>query len=333
MKLALPVLLQLSLGLGSGPYERTHVQSNDDARLWPCLWWGDSAVVFNQSDLGNPVTGDAAFTAVSNALASWQAAMNNCGSLALAEGPHVSARAIGYDPSSASNPNLVVFRTRSCSAVVPDSDPCRSSGDCGNQYDCWFYGSYVIALTTTHYKIESGQILHADVEMNSTADPLSREAYYFTAVDSPRCDPLDRSSWSQSCVAWDIQNSMTHEFGHSLGLDHTSYSTSIMTPTSVAGETWKRRIDSGSSQFVCDVYPAGLPPRDCHKLLRLDASTQCSSDSQQDPGTCHHTFFSCSAGGGSRSITAALLGVSLWLLTARPPRRHAERSRPGSPLR
>jgi len=308
MTLALPVLLQLALGLGSDPYVRSRVQSNGDPALWPCLWWGTSGVQFDQSDLGNPVTGEASFAAVSSALASWQAVMSSCGSLNLSEGARLASRSIGYDPGSSANPNLILFRTRSCSSVVPPDDPCLSNGDCGNQYDCWPYGANVIALTTTHFKIESGQILHADIELNAAPRPYG---YYFTTADAPPCT----TTFSQSCVAWDIQATMTHEFGHSLGLDHTSYPTSIMTPTSNMGDTWKRTIDAGSRQFVCDIYPAGLPPRDCHKLVQLEGSTTCPSASQENPDTCHHTPFGCSAPGSDRSSIAALLGVLLWLLS------------------
>src|SRR5215472_6740593 len=223
MTLALPVLLQLALGLGSDPYVRSRVQSNGDPALWPCLWWGTSGVQFDQSDLGNPVTGEASFAAVSSALASWQAVMSSCGSLNLSEGARLASRSIGYDPGSSANPNLILFRTRSCSSVVPPDDPCLSNGDCGNQYDCWPYGANVIALTTTHFKIESGQILHADIELNAAPRPYG---YYFTTADAPPCT----TTFSQSCVAWDIQATMTHEFGHSLGLDHTSYSSSMSIP-------------------------------------------------------------------------------------------------------
>ena len=247
----LQLLLPLALGLSSDPYARTRVDPSLDpgvpADQLPFLFWGTSSIVYTQSELGNPATGPSAFDAVTRAWTSWQAVNDACGNLQLSEGPHVSDRTVGYDPSSSTNYNLIIFRTRSCSAVVPGSDPCRTSGDCNNQYDCWAYDPGIIALTTTHYKTQTGRILDADVELNA----VNPGGYVFTTVDSPRCVSLQ----TQSCVAYDIQNTMTHEFGHSLGLDHTSYPGSIMNPTASVGETSKRTIDSGSKQFICDVYP------------------------------------------------------------------------------
>jgi uncharacterized protein (TIGR03382 family) len=88
----------------------------------------------------------------------------------------------------------------------------------------------------------------------------------FTTVDSPPC-VYDKYApdfgFNQSCVATDVQNTLTHELGHAFGLDHTTYAGSTMNATAPAGETSKRSLDQGTSQFICDVYPKGAPARDC----------------------------------------------------------------------
>ena len=53
-----------------------------------------------------------------------------------------------------------------------------------------------------------------------------------------------------------------------------------MAPSAKLGETSKRLLDSGTSRFVCEVYPAGKPSKTC--LLKtveptLGKSTGCSS--------------------------------------------------------
>jgi len=284
--LLLQVLLPLALGVSSDPYARTRVDPTLDpgvpADQLPFLFWGTNGILYSQSDLGNPATGPSAFGAVTRAWTSWQAVNDACGSLKLSEGPRVSDRTVGYDPSSPNNYNLIIFRTRSCSSVVPASDPCRTSGDCNNQYDCWAYNASIIALTTTHYKTQSGRILDADVELNA-ANP---GGFVFTTVDSPPCLGLQ----TQSCVAYDIQNTMTHEFGHSLGLDHTVYPGSIMNPSATVGETSKRTIDNGSKQFICDVYP---PQK---QLLAIN----------------DHLVGCTTAGGSSGGAVGFLLALRLW---------------------
>jgi hypothetical protein len=65
-------------------------------------------------------------------------------------------------------------------------------------------------------------------------------------------------------VYYDVQNTMTHEFGHLHGLDHTSYAGSIMNTTARPGDTNKRTIDPATMDFVCkDAYPKGKPSHDC----------------------------------------------------------------------
>jgi uncharacterized protein (TIGR03382 family) len=56
---------------------------------------------------------------------------------------------------------------------------------------------------------------------------------------------------------------MTHEFGHFLGLAHSPDPASTMYLSEPLGETSKRVLDSGSKQFVCDVYPSGQASKDC----------------------------------------------------------------------
>ena len=91
-----------------------------------------------------------------------------------------------------------------------------------------------------------------------------------TIVDAPPCT---LGNISQLCVANDVQNTVTHEFGHVLGLDHSPDPTSTMYFSEPLGETSKRNLDPGSKRFVCEVYPAALASQDC--LL---------SDGGTDPG-------------------------------------------------
>jgi uncharacterized protein (TIGR03382 family) len=182
---------------------------------------------------------------------------------------------MGYDRRSSNNTNVVLFRMQDCSSLVPQNDACRRDDSCGNKYDCWDDSSSAIALTVTTYDPESGRILDADIELNAAG-------FIFTTLDSPLCP--DRAQ-SYDCVARDVQNTVTHEFGHALGLDHTiwrdpvSGQESTMNPIAGVGEKSKRAIDPGSHKFVCDVYPKGAPAQDCQAAPR---SSSCSA-SPGDP--------------------------------------------------
>jgi MYXO-CTERM domain-containing protein len=255
-----------------------------------CLRWPEGSLVFSQSAAGDPPLGDAGFAAVTRAWQTWEAQMGVCGDLAISEGPHSSSRAVGM-AAGGENENLVLFRTALCSAVVPPGDGCQQAGTCGNVYDCWDHTSGVLAVTTVTYRTTDGVIFRADVEFNAAQG-------FFTTVDAPPCDP---SAESLDCVANDTQETATHEFGHALGLDESPDPASTMYAYAPLGETSKRNLDTGSQEFVCDVYPKGRPSQDC---LLPDGGPANSSG--------------CSTTGTDGAVPAAVgcLGL-VWLATRR----------------
>lgn len=234
-------------------YVRSRVDDGDPQSA--CLYWTEGkTITFRQNVDGNPDTPqETEFTAVTKSFATWQTQQTSCGSLVLTEGPRTSTRYAGYDETSASNENVVLFRQKMCNDVVPSGDQCLADDDCGNKYDCWQHAPTAIAITTTSFNPKSGLILDSDIELNAPR-------FLFTAVDSPPC-PVNM--YSVSCVATDVQNTVTHEVGHLLGLGHTSELGSTMAPRADPGETSKRTLDANSAKFICDVYPAGKPSKSC----------------------------------------------------------------------
>ena len=158
------------------------------------------------------------------------------------------------------NHNVLAFYERACWEVVPDGDPCydaeATQGDpysCNSKYRCWDGSEGTIALTSAFHSTLTGQIFDADIEFN--ASPASDgTSFLFTTVNSPRCDA---TSPDISCVANDIQNTLTHEIGHVIGLDHTEAVGSTMEATAPVGETKKRIIDYGTALGFCSIYPRG----------------------------------------------------------------------------
>jgi uncharacterized protein (TIGR03382 family) len=225
-----------------------------------CMWWSTRGHSFQIDKAGTPdVVGAAAFTAIRKSFATW--GQVSCSDLifpdlGLSENP--ADRVVGYFPGQV-NRNLVLFRIKNCrSGVVPDRDACLSQLNCGNKYDCWDHGAGVIATTTTTSNKFTGQIIDSDIEINDSS-ALDGTKLVFTAVDGPPCTVPNQTG----CVRMDIQNTVTHEAGHSIGLDHTDVAAATMYATAPEGETSKRTLAPDDIQAVCDIYPKGAQTVTC----------------------------------------------------------------------
>ncbi|MCA9523104.1 MAG: matrixin family metalloprotease [Myxococcales bacterium] len=99
----------------------------------------------------------------------------------------------------------------------------------------WDDDSDVLALTKTIYEPKTGEIKDADIRVN---------AVHFTW------------STSDSNVQNDVQNMLTHEVGHLLGLEHSDDEESTMYATSKAGEMSKRTLAQDDINGVSYLYPS-----------------------------------------------------------------------------
>ena len=225
-----------------------------------CTWWATRGHSFQIDAQGTPdVPGLAAFTAIRKSYQTWAGVV--CSDLSfpdqgLSQNP--KDRVVGYFPGQY-NRNLVLFRTRSCPLVVPPGDSCLKQGGCGNPYDCWDHGDGAIATTTTTSNLFTGQIQDSDTELNDAPHADGSARFVFTAVDGSPCSSPNQTG----CVRFDIQNTMTHEAGHSLGLAHTPDPNATMYATAPEGETSKRVLGSDDIQAICDIYPKGARTVTC----------------------------------------------------------------------
>lgn len=266
---ALGLLLLALAQTGTTPYVRSRAQPDPQYTPPACLYWTAPRLVWQQSAAGNPATtGDTEFTAVSDSFQTWSQVFSRCGNLQLVEGARVAERHTGYEPAG-TNRNLVLFRTQACVDSAPSSSSCWQDGTCGNTYDCWDFDDATIGITIVSYDVRTGVIYDADIELNAAR-------FVFTTVDSPPC--MGTVS-SQSCVSTDVQNTVTHEVGHFVGLDHSSGG--VMAPDASTGEISKRQLDAASEAFVCEVYPQGKASVSCVSRLPVDAA-----DEEADEGGC-----------------------------------------------
>jgi uncharacterized protein (TIGR03382 family) len=233
------------------PFRRTVAGVNDESTL--CVTWADRQFDYRVDVEGSTQTpGESEFTAIDTAFATWQAVSDQCSDFRFIRGQRLTNGKVGRGTESE---NLVIFREENCRDSVSLSDPCLADGSCGNQYRCWDHSDGTIGLTTVTYSTRTGVAVDADIELNASG-------FLFTTISSPPCE-VGREAIT--CVAYDVQNTVTHEIGHAVGFDHVE-GDSTMAPTAPVGETSKRVIDLGSAQGFCQTYPRGQPPVPCDEL-------------------------------------------------------------------
>lgn len=232
-----------------------------------CVTWSDRTFDYRVDSAGSVRTPlDTEFTAIDAAFTTWQAVADGCSDFIFKRGMRLVGGTIGKGTESE---NLIIFREIDCREAVPESDPCLSDGSCGNVHRCWDHSMGTIGLTTVTYSTRTGVAVDADIELNAGG-------FLMTTISSPPCE-LGRET--VQCVAYDVQNTLTHEIGHAVGFDHVSDSSSTMAPTAPLGETSKRVLDVGTASGFCQTYPRGLPPTACDELATLQSRIIASTSS------------------------------------------------------
>lgn len=161
----------------------------------------------------------------------------------------------------------------------------------------WPFDDGALAVTTSAFLVGSGRLLDADIAING-------ERFPWTRVDAT-CLPRTRTQ--------DIQNTLTHEVGHVLGLDHPPESAlferTTMFAQAPACETRKRTLAQDDVDGICFIYPSATETGRCPG--RLDPPP-----TDDDGGGCTHTTASSN---GTGSGPWSLVAVALWLMARRRP--------------
>ncbi len=120
---------------------------------------------------------------------------------------------------NAENVNLVVWRDENWGQVA---------------------STQTFALTSVSYNPNTGEIADADIELNA-------EIYKYSVTD-----PVEPSHV-------DLRNTLVHEIGHFVGLDHTGVREATMYASADIGETDKRTLHQDDIDGLCHIYPASEP--------------------------------------------------------------------------
>lgn len=137
----------------------------------------------------------------------------------------------GFDENSDTNTNAVVVVER-----------------------LWPYQTGAIAVTTSAYDTRNGHVVDADIEFNA-------QGFDFLRVE-PGVDCRGTSN------TMDLRNTLTHEVGHVVGLEHpplsAKYAETTMYASAPACETKKRSLASDDMDGICYIYPSGEPTQQCY---------------------------------------------------------------------
>ena len=226
------------------------------------LFWRSRCVGFSlQEDASRQVSYDAATRAVAAGFARWATASCDGGTASIDArnlGP-VSCSAVGFN-TRAANQNTITFRD---GAWKPDDEAALPGGLRGE----------TIALTTTSYSTRTGELVGADMEINSSQ-------FAFSATGEP------------AAGAFDLEAVITHEAGHFLGLAHTPDRAAVMYAGGEPGRTLQRDLKLDDVSAICDAYPASglrnvdvqtdasgaVPAIACDPLPANGLTTTCTSN-------------------------------------------------------
>lgn len=226
----------------------------------PSLFWQNRLVPMQPSSSLLPagIDADTLRSILSTSASAWMG--EDCSDFRFTVAPSTTDVAAGFDwfagTDSEINQNLVVFRDGGALAA-----------------EQWLYPVGAIAITTATHIRSNGEILDADIELNA-------ENYRFST-----CEP----SANGCVIGQDLQNTLTHELGHVLGLDHpTDHPEATMFPSANTGDIDKRDLAADDVAGLCTIYPAGAATGECYGAERVDppaleiTSTGCNTTGNTD---------------------------------------------------
>ncbi|HMF41254.1 MAG TPA: hypothetical protein VKQ32_11180 [Polyangia bacterium] len=275
--------------------------------------WAQSCIFMTAYpvDLEGMMTLDEILSDTDAAAATWSNVSDSCTYLQI-----MVASSTDKTPHAANDGhNNIIFRSH---------DWCKqtATGGCDANVS---YDPAALALTSVSASTSTGLIKDADLEVNAT------DFHWADLVMHP-----DLIGDGQSIH--DLQNALTHEMGHVIGLDHTCYLqppplidnngnptpdcanappdvlATTMFPSANPGDTDKRTLAPDDQQAVCDIYPAAQDPMVC---------------APPPPSTLQGCSGSgCTTGGGAAPAAGSgLMVAAAALLMARARRRRSNRGR------
>jgi len=221
-RLALAGLLMVSAAMLSG-YTFYEVQTS--VGPIPLRWYDSEIDIFHDSALTNDAPANLVSDAISASMAAWNEV--DCDHPVMIDAGAVTD-GVAFDSdgtNSRTGTNLIIFE---------DAATWQANRTGNDQFDT----SLTLALTTVFHNARNGEILNFALEMNDSA---------FSFGIQP------------TGYAFDIQNTITHELGHVVGLDHTLLDVPDCTLQTMyfqtePAETLKRTLGDDDMAGLCALY-------------------------------------------------------------------------------
>ena len=141
----------------------------------------------------------------------------DCSEMFLEYGGETDVSEAEFNQQSGGNVNLVVWRDQNWETIASPQ---------------------TFALTSVSYNPNTGVIADADIEINA-------EMYEISTADPVEANHVD------------LRNTLVHEVGHFIGLDHSSVVPATMYANADIGETEKRTLHEDDIEGICAIYPPG----------------------------------------------------------------------------
>jgi len=238
------------------------------------LFWESGCVFVTLDEAGTKsIAGDNEFGVIDQAIAAWNNGIATCSYMQIINAGKKAAE-VGRD-----NTNLIKFRDTSWCRPATQDDPARCHPDSA------------AGITTATYVDDSGSsrdgaIVDADIELNGKTFAISVNG---------------QTLGTASCLA-ELQNTLTHELGHLLGLEHNclaagdpprvddqgnavplcaaataTQQNATMFNFQECGENKKETLEPDDIAGVCGIYPTAKDPGTCEPVG--DGTGCCSSGS------------------------------------------------------
>jgi len=192
----------------------------------PLRWYQDNVDVFYDAALTADAPDEDVLQAIDHSMDAWNAVACDHPML-VSRGPVTAGNAfeLNEDTNSRNGTNLIIFEDE----ATWDANRADS-----NQWD----SSLTLALTTVFHVASNGEVKNFALELN----------------DSPFTFGIAPTGY-----AFDIQNTVTHELGHVLGLDHTTsevpdWSQQTMYFQTEPAETIKTTLEDDDRAGFCYLY-------------------------------------------------------------------------------
>jgi hypothetical protein len=258
------------------------------------LFWASECGWYGVQKDGSPklhITYDMFHSIVVKAFGKWAAA--DCGS--------------GAHPSFSMTDTDVLYAPAACNKQEFNKDAANASIWMFRDNDWPYQGaSSTIALTTLTVNTKTGEILDADVEVNSFRTSIST---------------------SNTVVTADLESIVTHESGHFLGLAHSSDPQASMFKSYSPSTISIRTLAPDDVAGICEVYPPGNAPSCPEPSPLTGFSLECGGVNpvtKPVPPTTSSSSKSCSmAPLGSRAPAWPSLVLVAMVAAARVRRRRA----------